>query len=270
MSIDSPSNPAASDQPKKNNCFLWGCGSVIILILISICCLGSLVFLPFMTDFDPLNLKERIGDIVNLGDYIDDPSQIPGLEDFFDDNFFDDEFDPFQEDGLPPADTSGPSDTDTSSSGPEAASIPLDNYAAADFSAYFKYPAGWDIEVEDSAVTFYGPDGYTYLFVGEEFVDVGTTAAEVAETVMESIREESEEGTFQLVSSSPWLTEKGEDAHLNFMEWTDTNGYYTWAYDLEIVLGEYNTFFFISGEDPDDIALYGDLIKIIADSFSRQ
>ena len=114
------------------------------------------------------------------------------------------------------------------------------------------------------------PIAYTYLYVGEDLVDEGYTAAMVASEVVESIREESEEGTFQLVSSMPWLVGDGEDAHLNLMEWTDLDGYYTWAYDLEIVLGEYNTFFFISGEEPEDIALYGDLLEIIADSFSRQ
>ena len=124
--------------------------------------------------------------------------------------------------------------------------------------------------MEDYSVTFYDPESYTYLYVGEDVLDEGYTAAEVASEVVESIREESQEGTFLLVSSEPWMAEDGEDAHLNLMEWTDLDGYYTWAYDLEIVLGEYNTFFFISGEEPEDIALYGDLLEIIADSFSRQ
>ena len=152
----------------------------------------------------------------------------------------------------------------------DVSSIPLEYYSATDFSATFLYPSGWEIEVEDDTVTFYDPESYTYLYVGEEVLDEGYTAAQVASEVAESIREESEEGTFTLVSSMPWMAEDGEDAHLNLMEWTDLDGYYTWAYDLEIVLGEYNTFFFISGEDQEDIALYGDLLEIIADSFSRQ
>lgn len=268
MSVDSPTIPAESEQPKKRNCFLWGCLSVIVLIAVSVCCLGSLVVLPLVTDFDPLNLKERIGDSINLGDYLDDylddPSQIPGLEDFFEEDF-----DPFQEEVMPTADTSDPV-IGPSESRADASSIPLENYSAADFSAYFQYPAGWEIEVEDYAVTFYDPDSYKYLYVGEDLVDEGMTAEQVANDVMESIQEEAQEGTFQLLSSTPWLADQGEDAHLTLMEWTDSDGYYTWAYDLEIVLGEYNTFFFLSGENPDEIELYGDLLKIIADSFSRQ
>jgi len=266
MSIDSPSIPAASDQPKKNNCFLWGCVSVLILVVVTCCCVGSLMMLPFISDFDPLNLKERIGDL-NLEDYLDDPSQIPGMEDFFEEDY-----DPFQEEATPwpEPDTSGPADTDTLESSREAPSIPLEYYSASDFSATFLYPSGWEIETEESAVTFYDPESYTYLFVGQDLLDEGYTAAQVASEVMESIREESQEGTFQLISSEPWLAEQGEDAHLNLMDWTDQEGYYTWAYDLEIVLGEYNTFFFISGEEPEDIALYGDLLEIIGDSFTRQ
>lgn len=54
------------------------------------------------------------------------------------------------------------------------------------------------------------------------------------------------------------------------MEWTDLEGYFIWAYDLEIVDGESNIFFFLSGEDPGEIELYGDLLRIIVDSYSRQ
>lgn len=264
MSIDSPSIPVESDQPKKKNCFLWGCLSVVVLIIVTACCVGSLVVLPLVTDFDPLNLKDRIGEYFQLEDYLDDPSQIPGLEDFFDEGF-----DPFQEELMPTAEISDPV-TGPSESRIDASSIPLENYAATDFSAYFQYPAGWEIEVEDYAVTFYDPDSYKYLYVGEDLVDDGMTAEQVASDVMESIREEAQEGTFQLLTSTPWLADQGEDAYLTLMEWTDSDGYYTWAYDLEFVLGEYNTFFFISGEDPGEIELYGDLLEIIAESFSRQ
>ena len=58
MSIETPSIPPTTDQPKKKNCLLWGCLSVVILVVISICCLGSLVVLPFVTDFDPFNLRD--------------------------------------------------------------------------------------------------------------------------------------------------------------------------------------------------------------------
>lgn len=167
-------------------------------------------------------------------------------------------------------DTATPESADVPESFNDASSIPLEYYSASDFSATFLYPSGWEIEVEDYAVTFYEPDSFTYLYVGEDVVDEGYTAAQIASDVMDSIREESQEGTFQLVSSMPWMAEDGEDAHLTQMEWTDLDGYYNWAYELEIVLGEYNTFFFIAGEEPEDIALYGDLLEIIVDSFSRQ
>ena len=252
MSIETPSIPPTSDQPKKNNCLLWGCVSVVILVVISCCCIGSLVIVPFVTDFDPFNLRNYVDDSFNLGDYLDDDFDFDSDED----SYFPDE--------------SESESADLPESYNDASSIPLEYYSASDFSATFLYPSGWEIEVEDYAVTFYDPNSFTYLYVGEDLVDEGYTAAQVASDVMESIREESQEGTFQLVSSMPWPDEDGEDAHLNQMEWTDLDGYYTWAYDLEIVLGEYNTFFFISGEEPEDIALYGDLLEIIADSFSRQ
>ncbi len=251
MSIETPSIPPTSDQPKKNNCLLWGCVSVVILVVISCCCIGSLVIVPFVTDFDPFNLRNYVDDNFNLGDYLDDDFDFDSDED----SYFPDE--------------SESETADLPESYNDASSIPLEYYSASDFSATFLYPSGWEIEVEDYAVTFYEPDSFTYLYVGEDVVDEGYTAAQVANDLMESIREESQEGTFQLVSSMPWPAEDGEDAHLNQMEWTDLDGYYTWAYDLEIVLGEYNTFFFISGEEPEDIALYGDLLEIIVDSFSR-
>ena len=265
MSIETPSIPATSDQPKKKNCLLWGCLSVVILIVVTFCCLGSLVILPFVTDFDPFNLRALIEDNFNLGDYIDDPSQLPGFEDFLDGDF---DFDLDEDSYFPDEPESESADLPESYS--DASSIPLEYYSASDFSATFLYPSGWEIEVEDYAVTFYDPDSFTYLYVGEDIVDEGYTAAMVASEVVESIREESQEGTFLLISSMPWMAEDGGDAHLTQMEWTDLDGYYNWAYELEIVLGEHNTFFFIAGEEPEDIALYGDLLEIIVDSFSRQ
>ena len=265
MSIETPSIPPTSDQPKKNNCLLWGCVSVVILVVISFCCIGSLVIVPFVTDFDPFNLRNFVDDNFNLGDYIDDPSQFPGFDDFLNDDF---DFDSDEDSYFP--DESESESADLPESYSDVSSIPLEYYSASDFSATFLYPSGWEIEVEDYAVTFYDPESFTYLWVGQDVVDEGYTAAQITSDVMESIREESQEGTFQLVSSMPWMAEDGEDAHLNLMEWTDLDGYYTWAYDLEIVLGEYNNFFFISGEEPEDIALYGDLLEIIVDSFSRQ
>ena len=86
MSIETPSIPPVTDQPKKTNCLLWGCVSVVILVVISFCCLGSLVILPFVSDFDPFNLRDFVDDNLNLEDYMDDLSQFPGFEDFLDDD----------------------------------------------------------------------------------------------------------------------------------------------------------------------------------------
>jgi len=267
MGIDSSANPETASQPKKKNCFLWGCLIVVILVVVGFCCLGSLIILPFVTDFDPLgvDLRDRIEEYIPWQEFLDDPSLIPGFEDFLEegidtyldeDSFLPDEFSPESPD---------PSDTHS-----DASSIPMANYFAHNFPVSFLYPSGWDIETEDYAVTFYDPNSYTYLYVGEDLVDEGTTPAIVADGVLESLMEESQEGTFRLISSETWQVPTGEDAHLNLMEWTDLDGYYTWAYDLEIVNGESNVFFFISGEEPGESALYGDLLRIIVDSYRRE
>lgn len=257
MSIESPSIPAASAQPKKKNCLLWGCLSFIALIAVTLCCVGSLVVLPFVTDFDPFNLRNRLEEIIHLGDYIDDPSQFPGFEDFLGDDF------DFEQDDFFDSEDSDPGSFD------DASSIPMSYYSAGDFPANFLYPSGWGIEAEDKAVTFYDPTSYTYLYVGEDLVDEGITPADIADDVLESLKEESQEGTFQLITSEPWQVPTGEDAWLYQMEWTDLEGYDIWAYDLEIVSGESNVFFFLSGEKPADIDLYGDLLRIIVDSYTR-
>ena len=259
MSIDSPAIPQTGDQPKKKNCFVWGCLGVVILLVVTFCCLGSLIILPFVTDFDPLgmDLRNRIEEYIPWRDYIDDPSLIPDFDEFLEDSE-----DPYLEED-PGAGSADPGSYD------DASSIPLAYYSAGDFPANFLYPSGWGIEAEDSAVTFYDPVSYTYLYVGEDLVDEGTTPVDVAEGVMESLMEESQEGTFQLINSEPWQVPTGEEAWLYQMEWTDLEGYYIWAYDLEIVSGESNIFFFLSGEDPGDIDLYGDLLRIIVDSYTR-
>ncbi len=61
----------------------------------------------------------------------------------------------------------------------------------------------------------------------------------------------------------------GDDAYLNSYEWTDSEGDYWWAFQLETVSGESNVYFFLVGNDPELAPLYGELIKIIAESFSR-
>jgi hypothetical protein len=138
-----------------------------------------------------------------------------------------------------------------------------------DIGTSFFYPSGWDIEMEGYAVTFYEPNSYTYIYLGEDLTDIGTTAEKIALDILESIEEEAQEDTFKLISSDPYFVSLAEDAHLTLFEWVDQDGYYTWAYDLEIVSGESNIFIFLSGEDPDEILFYGDLLDIIASTLEE-
>ena len=258
--MNSPSITPENPQPKKKNCLLWGCLGVILFIFVTFCCLGSLIILPLVTDFDPLgfDLRNRIEEFIPWRDYIDDPSLIPDFDEFLDESV-----DPYQEDD-PGTDSADPGSYE------DAYSIPLAYYSGSDFPANFQYPSGWDIEPEEYAVTFYDPNSYTYLYVGEDLVDEGTTPEMIADDVMGALMEKSQEGTFTLVSATPYLVPTGENAFLHQMEWTDPDGYFIWAYDLEIVDGESNIFFFLSGEEPGEIELYGDLLRIIVDSYSRQ
>ena len=191
-------------------------------------------------------------DVIPWEDFIQDPSLIPGLQDLLDEGF-----------DLPSM------DFDSTWAASDAHSIPLATYTASDFPATFSYPEGWDIEEEDYEVTFYDPDSFTFLYVGEELVVDGTTAAEVSSEVIESLQSEAQSGTFVLIENSPWSVPTGDDAYLNAYEWTDSDGYFLWAYDLETISGESNVYFFLAGEDPELAPLYGELIKIIAESFSR-
>jgi len=227
---------------------------VLLLFILVFCCLGTLVVVPFVTDFNPLgqDWQNRIMDIIPWEDFIEDSSLIPGMEEFLDEDF---DF--------------SPEPFDSAWSASDAWEIPLTTYTASDFPATFSYPEGWDIEEEDYEVTFYDPDSFTFLYVGEELVVDGTTAAEVSAEVIESLQSEAESGTFILIQNSPWSVPTGDDAYLNAYEWTDSDGYFLWAYDLETISGESNVYFFLAGEDPELAPLYWELINIIAESFSR-
>ena len=250
-----PDSLTSSGGNKNNsNCLLKGCLIVLLLFILVLCCLGTLMVVPFVTDFNPLgqDWQNRIMDVIPWEDIIQDPSLIPGLEDLLDEGF-----------DLPPgvSDSTGiPSD---------ARAIPLATYTASDFPATFSYPAGWDIEIEDNEVTFYDPDSFTFLYVGEELVVDGTTAAQISSDVIDSLRSEAQSGTFKVFENTPWSVPTGDDAYFNSFEWTDSEGYYLWAFDLETISGESNVFFFLAGEDPELAPLYGELIKIIGESFSR-
>ncbi len=257
MSIDSPPIPPVGEPEKKKNALLRGCLVAFLLALVAFCCLGSLVFLPLFTDYDPLgtDLKNRIEKYLPLN-YLEDPSSFPGMEEFLDER---------ESTTAQPDQEAGPSTADIR----DAQSLPLATFAFNDFGTTFSYPAGWDIEMEGYTVTFYDPESYTYLYMGEEQVDVGTKAQEVATGVLDSIQEEAQSGSFQLLSSTSYPIPISDDGYLTLFEWVDQDGYYTWAYDLEIVSGESNIFFFLSGEDSAEIAMYGELLDIIASSLSR-
>ena len=250
-----PASPASSGGNTKNsNCLLKGCLIVLALFFLVFCCLGTLVAVPFVTDFNPLgqDWQNRIMDIIPWEDFIEDPSLIPDIQDLLDEDF------DFSPDAL---DSTGPAS--------DARAIPLATYTASDFPATFSYPAGWEIEEEAYEVTFYDPHSFTFLYVGEELVVDGTTAAEVSSEVIESLQSEAQSGTFVLIENTPWSVPTGDDAYLNAYEWTDSDGYFLWAFDLETISGESNVYFFLAGEDPELAPLYGELIKIIAESFSR-
>lgn len=252
--LTTASPESSGGNTKNSNCLLKGCLIVLLLFILVLCCLGTLVAVPFVTDFNPLgqDWQNRIMDIIPWEDFIQDTSLIPGFEDFLDEDF---DF--------------SPEPFDSTWSASDAWEIPLTTYTASDFPATFSYPAEWDIEEEAYEVTFYDPDSFTFLYVGEELVDEGTTAAQVSSEVIESLQSEAQSGTFVLIENSPWSVPTGDDAYLNAYEWTDSDGYFLWAYDLETISGESNVYFFLAGEDPELAPLYGELIKIIADSFSR-
>lgn len=249
-----PAEPAR----KKGKCFLWGCLIVIVLFFVSVCCLVTLIFLPFYTDFDPLgfDLRDRIEQYIPWQELLEDPSVIPGMPDFFDDSF-DDLLEELPE--------------ELTSSGPAtgAHAVLLSTYVASDFQAIFDYPTGWEIETEEYGVTFYDTNSYTYLYVGEYLVDTGLDARQVAQDVADSLRDESQEGTFKVFESTPFSVPEVDDAYLMSYEFTDTEGYYQWALDLETVSGESNVYFYFSGDDPEDYLLYRELIELIAASFTR-
>jgi hypothetical protein len=244
-----------TEAPKKRNCFLWGCVIVIILVLITSCCLGTLVLLPVFTDFDPLGIEGMIP----WEEYLEDTSFMPDISE---------ELDPYFEE-LPELEEEISPSLEPAEPEVSAMDISLTLYTAEDFSASFLYPEGWEIEVEDYGVTFYAPDYSVYLYVGEDLVDPGTTAEDVALDVVESLQADAQEGSFILYESAPYPLANGDDAYLAGFELVDSDDYYQWIYDLETVSGESNIFFFLSGDDPDDALMYRDILTEIGDSFRR-
>jgi hypothetical protein len=240
---------ATPEESKKPNYILWGCLIFIILGCLMMGCLMTLVGLPLFTDFDPLGLdiQNRIENIVPWEDFIEDPS----LDFDLDETFPEDE-DSGYEAPVPYSDT-----------------MPLAPYSAVDFSANFSYPADWEITEEEYRVIFSQPDSYTYLDVGEILVDEGSTAADVADHFLGTVMEDAAEGTFELLESGPYILPSGYDAYFSAFQFVDTDGYFYWAYDLEIVDGESSIFFFLEGDNPEEFEIYRAIFDEIAASFTR-
>lgn len=252
MSVDTPKIPTA-EEPRKNNRLLWGCLIALVLILVVICCGATLVLMPLFTDYDPLGtgLRDRIEEYLPL-DYLDEPSSVPSYEDLLNEVMPTEEVETIPE-------TASEEIT-------EAEDLPLAIFDFVDIGISFYYPAGWDIELAGYTVTFYDPNSFTYIYMGEELTEPGTTAEEIALDILDSIQADAQDDSFNLITSDPYYVSIGDDAYLTLFEWVDQDGYYTWAYDLEIVSGESNIYFFLSGEDPDEILFYGNLMDIIASS----
>jgi len=253
MSIDTPPIPPGEGSKKKNNNLLWGCLIALVLALVVLCCGTTLVVMPLVTDTDPLGLgiRERIEQIIPL-EYLEDPSSIPGFEEYLDDENLS-EIDEVDSGQVPQSPKS-------------AWDLPLSVFYFTDINTSFFYPAGWEVEVEGYSASFYEPDSYSYLYVAEYPVDPGTRAEDVTAEFLESIQEDAQEGSYQLLDSGEYYVPIPGEAYQALFEWVDSDGYYTWAYDLEIVSGESNLMVFMSGEDPEEIDYYRDLLDIIADS----
>ncbi len=254
MSIDTPPIPSADSEPKKKRNWLWGCLIALVLVLVIFCCGVTLLFMPLFSDWDPLGtgLRDQIEEYFPL-EYLEDSSSIPGYEEFVDE--------------TPPVEEEDSIPEPVSEEVAEAEDIPLAIFDFIDIGTSFYYPVGWDIEMEGYGVTFYDPESYTYIYLGEDLTEPGTLAEDIALDIAESIQGEAQEGSFNLISSTTYSVPISGDAHLTLFEWVDQDGYYTWAYDLEIVSGDSNIFLFLSGEVEDEILYYGDLLDIIASSF---
>ncbi len=252
MSIDSPPIPP-ENEPKKKNTWLRGCLIAFLLVLVVLCCGISLIFLPLFSERDSLGngFQNQIEEYLPL-DFLDDPSSLPDVEELLEEEFFSEGEDSLSE--------------SVSESILQAEDIPLAQFHFIDIGTSFHYPMGWDVEVDGYGVTFYDPESFTYIFLGEDMIEPGTEAEEIALEILDSIQAEAQEGSFTLLSNSAYPVGIAEDAHLTLFEWVDQDGYYTWAYDLEITSGESNLFLFLSGENPDEIPLYGDLLDLIVSS----
>lgn len=256
MSIDTPPIPPAGETEgsNRNRKILLGCLIALILILVILCCGITSLLMPLFTDYDPLGtgLRERIEEFIPV-DILEDTDSIPSLDELLEE--VESNLDEYQDDIE--IETQEPT---------EVQDIPLAIFYFRDVMTSFYYPVGWDIEMEGYTVTFYHPEDFTYIYVGEFTVEEGSTAEEVAFDYLATIEEDAQEGSFQVLSSSDYSVPLPGDAHLVLFEWIDQDGYYGWAYDLEIVQGETNLFLLLFGEIEEEIEYYGELLDIIASS----
>jgi len=260
-----PQSPVSSGGSSNNsNCLLKGCLILLALFLVSCCCLGALVALPFVTDFDPfgIDLRNRFDDVIPWEDFFQDSSQ------FFD--LFDEGFDIFTDEGS----SSDSTDTDpklNDDSTAESGYFRLVPYPEIDFPVTFSYPEGWDISADEYAdgVTFFDPDSFTYLSVGRDWIEEGWTAAYVSEKLNETLEFQAQEGTFAVLENTPFIVSTGEDANFNAYEWIDLDDNYQWAYDINIIIEEYNIYFYMVGDDPAYFEMYREMIEAIGTSYRR-
>ncbi|MCJ7717763.1 MAG: hypothetical protein MUO54_14760, partial [Anaerolineales bacterium] len=168
-------------------------------------------------------------------------------------------------------DTTSPEPESSIDTAPDSGSFSLLPYLEGDFPFTFSYPEGWEISADEYAenVTFYDIGSYTDLVVGRDWIEVGWTAAYVAESFMETLELQAQEGTFDVIISTPFIVSTGDDAQFNAYQWMDLEDTYRWAYDINIIVDEYNIYFFMVGDDPVYFEMYGNLIEEIGASFSR-
>jgi len=253
------------NQTQTKNCILWGCGIALVFFCLVSACLAIGFGLALVgVDLRGTNLEDGIN-IIPWGEFLEDPANIQDLPEIL---FGGNDPDYDEADTDPDVDSYQPAPTREFTY--ELESIPgFVPYSAEDFDAEFLYPEDWEIEVEEYRITFYDPDSNTYLYMGVDEVDEGITAAQVADEVIETLKVEAEEDSFVIFENEPYYLPAGYDSYLNVFEWTDDEGFYHWAYDLEIIRENTNVFFFLVGDEAGELESYRSLIETVVDSFVR-
>ena len=262
-----PSQVISGGSSKNSNCLLKGCLIIMALLVVTCCCLGTLLALPFVTDFDPLglDLRNRLNEFFPWEEFLQDTSQIPVLPDLFDDGFGNSTDEGFS------SDSTNPEPELTNDSILESGDFQLVPYLEIDFPITFSYPEGWNISADEytDVVTFFDPDSFTYFSVGRDWIEEGWTAADISEDLIKSLEFQAQEGSIVVSENTPFFVSTGDDANFSAYEWIDLDDNYHWVYDISIVFEEYNIYFYMIGDDPEYFELYRDLIEAIGASYSR-